>query len=139
MFLNIKHWAIHKFQFIVSKTFIYFHAACDDCASDPEFQFNKIADKLQDLEQNINQEFDKIRQEHREATEKINQRISDLGKRITEGFNILIENDKTIVENQVKIILMQKFVVEQMDSLQIRLNDLKQQVKRSHLISAYNR
>ena len=114
-------------------------AACDKCAKDPEFQFDKIFDKLQDQDQKISNEFEKLRRENRNDREKINKRISELGKQITDGFAELIENDKKIVENQVKIILMQKFVVEQMDSLQIRLNDLKQQVKLSHLISAYNR
>ena len=158
------------------KHLTYFLAACDDCAEDPEFQFDKIVDKLQDQEQKINLEFDKlrqehriatekmnneirnateninnnidqnfekIRQEHRKATEKINNRISELGKqlgkKLTDGFSKLEENDKKIVENQVKMILMQKFVVEKMDSLQISLKDLKQEIKLSHLITAYNR
>ena len=121
-----------------SKTFNLFFAACDKCAKDPKFQFDKIFDKLQDQEQKISNEFEKLRRENRNDREKINKRISELGKQITDGFAELIENDKKIVENQVKMILMQKFVVEQMDSLHLRLNVLRQQIKLSHLIAAYN-
>ena len=116
----------------------YFLSACDDCAQDPEFQFDKIFDKLQDQEQKISNEFEKLRRENRNDREKINKRISELGKQITDGFAELIENDKKIVENQVKMILMQKFVVDQIDSLHLRLNGLRQQIKLSHLIAAYN-
>ena len=120
----------------------YFLAACDDCSQNPEFQFDKIFDKLQDQEQKINKEFEKLRREHRNDREKINNKISELGKQlgkqITEGFDKLIENDKTIIENQVKMILMQKFVVEQMDSIHLRLNDLKKDIKLTHLMIAYD-
>ena len=129
---------IHGYQFIFSKTFNRFFSACDECAKDPEFQFDKIFDKLQDQEQKISNEFEKLRRENRNDREKINKRISELGKQITEGFAKLEENDRKIVENQVKMILMQKFVVEQMDSLHLRLNALKQDVKLSHLMIAYN-
>ena len=120
----------------------YFLSACDDCAQDPEFQFDKIFDKLQDQEQKISKEFEKLRREHRNDREQIKNRINELGKQlgkqITAGFDKLIENDRTIIENQVKMILMQKFVVEQMDSIHLRLDGLRKNIKLSQLMIAYN-
>ena len=103
---------------------------------------NKIDQETKKIRREHRKATEKILQEHRKATEKINNRISklgkQLGKQITEGFDKLIENDKTIIENQVKMILMQKFIVEQMDSLHLRLNDLKKDLKFSHLMIAYD-